>query len=93
MCNIIIYYVTLNRNENILFYFPEAVKLVLLSDRAGPGQGQAKSDVLALDLTRAGPKHQHLAPTLTLGPMGPGPALGQCSSYQGYDSIFEAEAA
>ena len=29
-------------SENILFYYPKAVKLVLLSDRAGPGLGQVR---------------------------------------------------
>ena len=40
------------------------MRIVLLSDRAGPGR--AKSDVLALDPMRAGPRHQHLALTLAL---------------------------
>ena len=44
------------------------MRIVLLSDRVDPrsGQGQAKLDVLALDRMRAGPRHQHLALTLTL---------------------------
>ena len=29
-------------SENILFYYPKAVKLVLLSDRAGPGSGRVR---------------------------------------------------
>ena len=37
------YYVTPGRNENILFYSPEAVRLVLLSDWARPTPGQAGS--------------------------------------------------
>ena len=49
------------------------MRLVLLSDRAGSGQGRAKSDVLALDPMRAGPRHQHLALTLAL--VGSGQAL------------------
>ena len=55
-------------SENILFYYLKAVKLVLLSDRAGSGQGRAESDVLALDPMRARPlaRHQHLALTLAL---------------------------
>ena len=50
------------RNENILFYSPEAVRLVLLSDRAGP--------VLTLDPMRAGPRHLHLTLTLALLELG-----------------------
>ena len=46
------------------------MRIVLLSDRAGSGQGQAKSNVLALDPMRAGPRHQHL--TLTLALIGSG---------------------
>ena len=76
-------------SENILFYYLKAVKLVLLSDRAGPGlgqvrclgpkpyEGQAKASTSGPD-----PGPSRVWPTL--GPTGPGPALGQCKHFSFY---------
>ena len=56
MCNML----PPTRNENMLFYSPKAVKLVLLSDRTRDGPSQTS---WPLDPMRARPRHQPLAPT------------------------------
>ena len=59
MCNML----PPTRNENMLFYSPKAVKLVLLSDRTQDGPSQTS---WPLDPMRARPMHQPLAPILAL---------------------------